>query len=179
MARISLQTPEASPELFAFLQERRGRAATFNIFRAMANCPDILPAFIDMADAVRRGHGIDYPKLRELAIVMTCQTLGTRYEHDRHWNMALELGIEKAKLEQIWNFEKSGLFTTLETSALRLARDATRSPEQVHADTWQAVVSHLGEAKSLALLFSIGWYNLTGRISGVLQIEDEPGFERQ
>jgi len=130
-----------------------------------------------MADVVREGHGID-PCLRELAVIMTCQTIGGRYEHDRHWNMALNLGVPKEKLEKIWDFEASHEFSALEKVVLRLARDATRAPDQVNVATWQEVCDALGDRRALALLFSIGWYNLTARISGVLQVKDESDFKR-
>jgi alkylhydroperoxidase family enzyme len=178
MARITLQTPESNPEAFAYLKEKRGDAAMFNVFRLIANVPDIMHAFIPMADVVRTGYGID-PQLRELAVVMVCQTIGSHYERDRHWNMAIGFGVPKAKLELIWDFEhRADTFTELEVAILRLARDATLAPEQVDAEVWQDVSDALGEQQALALLFSIAWYNMTARITGPLKLKDEPGFQR-
>ena len=177
MALITLQDPESQPEAFAFLAEKRGASSTFNVFRMIANVPDILYNFVPMADAVRQGYGID-PGLRELAIVMTCQTIGSSYERDRHWNMALNLGVPRSKLEHIWDFEHTEIFSVLEVAALRLARDATRSPEQVAPEVWQAVSDALGEQQALALLFSIAWYNMTARLTGPLKLKDEAGFQR-
>jgi alkylhydroperoxidase family enzyme len=178
MARIALQTPQSNPEAFAYLKAKRGDSAMFNVFRLIANVPDIMHAFIPMADVVRTGYGID-PQLRELAVIMVCQTIGSHYERDRHWNMAIGLGAPKAKLELIWDFEhRTDVFTDLEIAVLRLARDATQSPEQVESDVWQAVSDALGEQQALALLFSIAWYNMTARITGPLKLKDEPGFQR-
>ena len=177
MARITLQNPETSPEAFAFLTEKRGASAQFNVFRLIANVPDIMHAFLPMADVVRQGYGID-PQLRELAVIMTCQTIGSHYERDRHWNMAIGLGVPKAKLERLWDFDDSDAFSALEIAVLRLARDATRAPEQVDAKIWQSVSDALGEQQALALLFSIAWYNMTARITGPLKLRDEPGFAR-
>jgi alkylhydroperoxidase family enzyme len=178
MARITLQTPESAPEAFDFLLEKRGESAMFNVFRLIANVPDIMHAFIPMADAVRAGYGVD-PQLRELAIIMVCQTIGSHYERDRHWNMAIGFGAPKSKLELLWDFEhRADIFTELEVAVLRLARDATRSPEQVEAEVWQAVSEALGDQQALALLFSIAWYNMTARITGPLKLKDEPGFQR-
>jgi alkylhydroperoxidase family enzyme len=175
--RITLPTAADAPEAFALIQAKRSHAPNAQIFQAIALCPDILEAFIPMADAVRRGSGLD-PALRELAIVMTCQTLGTRYEHDRHWNRALKDGMAPAKLQALWDFEHSPLFSSLEKAVLRLARDATRAPAQVSDAVWQDVHQRLGPAQSVALLFNIGWYNLSGRITGPLELADEPGFSR-
>jgi alkylhydroperoxidase family enzyme len=177
ICRMRLQSPEAMPDLFAFLEERRGAAASARVFALMANCPDILRAFITMSDQVREGCGLD-PTLRELAIIMTCQTIGNRYEHTRHWNIARRLGMPRAKLEVVWDFEASDAFTALEKAVLRLAREATRAPEQIVEGVWEGVHSALGDERSLALLFSIGWYNMTARITGPLALQLEPGLER-
>ena len=177
MARIPLPTPADEPEAFALIQAKRSHAPNAEIFRAIAICPEILQAFIPMADAVRKGYGID-PKLREMAIVMTCQTLGTSYEHDPHWNRAIKEGVPKEKMLGLWDFEKSALFSDLERAVLRLARDATRSPGQVSAEVWDAVLGRLGARQSVALLFNIGWYNLTGRLTGPLDLADRAAFER-
>lgn len=177
MARIPFPTPTEEPEAFALIQAKRGHAPNAEIFRAIATCPEILEAFIPMADAVRQGAGID-PRLREMAIVMTCQTLGTSYEHDPHWNRAIKEGVPKEKMLALWDFEKSVLFSDLEKAVLRLAREATRAPAQVGGDVWNDVVSRLGPKQSVALLFNIGWYNLTGRLTGPLELADAATFVR-
>lgn len=177
VCRIPLQTREAMPELFDFLDERRGGAANARVFALMANCPDILRAFIAMADEVRKAGGLD-PQLRELAVIMTCQTIGNGYEQWRHWNIARRLGTPRAKLEAIWDFEGSDHFDDLEKAVLRLARHATQAPEQVSEAIWAPVHSALGNEQSLALLFSIGWYNMTARITGPLALQLEPDLER-
>jgi alkylhydroperoxidase family enzyme len=177
MARIPFPTQADEPEAFALLHAKRSHAPNAQIFRAIATCPEILEAFIPMADAVRKGYGID-PKLREMAIVMTCQTMGTSYEHDPHWNRAIKEGVPKEKMRVLWDFEKSDIFSDLERAVLRLARDATRAPAQVSHEVWDAVHRELGSQQSVALLFSIGWYNMTGRLTGPLDLSNEGDFAR-
>ena len=177
MARIPLPTQADEPEAFALIHAKRSHAPNAEIFRAIAICPEILEAFIPMADAIRKGYGID-PKLREMAIVMTCQTMGTSYEHNPHWNRAIKEGVPKEKMLALWDFEKSDLFSDLEKAVLRLARDATRAPAQVSPEIWNAVHSKLGSQQSLALLFNIGWYNMTGRLTGPLDLGDQATFPR-
>jgi alkylhydroperoxidase family enzyme len=78
----------------------------------------------------------------------------------------------------LWDFEKSDLFSDLEKAVLRLARDATRAPAQVSHEVWDAVHRELGSKQSVALLFSIGWYNMTGRLTGPLDLSNEGDFAR-
>jgi alkylhydroperoxidase family enzyme len=175
--RVALQSPATMPELFQWLEPLRPGAGKSNLFRSLANCPDILKAFIPMADIVRKGEGID-PRLRELAIVMVCQTVGATYEHGRHWNMALQAGVSRDQLQALWDFESSTVFAATEKAVLRLARAASRAPDQVSSTVWEDVRRALGDRQGLALLFSIGWYNMTGRLTGALDLQDEPGFVR-
>lgn len=177
MARIKLPTKADAPEAFEIIAAQRSHAQDAEIFRTLALCPEIFKAFIPMADAIRDGYGID-PQLREMAIVMACMTMGTHYERDRHWNRAIKDGVAREKLQTLWDFERSALFSDLEKAVLRLARDATRAPAQVSAEVWNAVHGQLGTQQSLALLFSVGWYNMTGRLTGPLDLGDEPGFAR-
>jgi len=175
--RLPLQTRETAPAIFALLDERRGPVASANIFALLANWPSLLKVFIDMADVVREGCGID-PQLRELAILVSSLTLGNRYEHARHWNIARRAGVSRVKLEALWDFEAADIFTPLEKAVMRLARDATRAPEQVSHEVWTDVHNHLGDQRCLALLFSIGWYNMTARITGPTALRIEPDLER-
>jgi alkylhydroperoxidase family enzyme len=104
--------------------------------------------------------------------------MGTHYEHDPHWNRALKEGVLKEQMQALWDFEKSALFSDLEKAVLRLARDATRAPAQVSDKVWADVYHGLGQKQSVALLFNIGWYNMTGRLTGPLELSNEADFTR-
>ena len=107
--RLPLVRRGSAPEVFELLDLRRRNVADANVFALLANCPDILKPFLDMADAVRDGYGLD-PVLRELAVIMTCQSLDNRYEQVRHWNIARRLGVPAEKLALIGEFEVSEEF---------------------------------------------------------------------
>src|SRR5258706_15430421 len=111
MARIPLPTQADEPGAFALIRAKRSHAPNAEIFRAIAICPEILEAFIPMADAVRKGYGID-PKLREMAIVMTCQTMGTSYEHNPHWIGPSRKAFQRKKC---WRFgiSKRAIFSQI------------------------------------------------------------------
>lgn len=171
--RLPLRRRDDVPEVFELLDKRRKNVADANIFALLANCPEILKPFLDMADAVRDGYGLD-PVLRELAVLITCQSLGNRYEQIRHWNIARRLGVNADKLAAIPDFELSDEFSELEKAVLRLARNATRAPEQVGAAIWADVHASLGDQQMLALLFTIGWYNMSARVTGPACLPTEP-----
>ena len=175
--RLPLIRRGESPEVFELLDQRRKNVADANIYALLANCPDILKPFLDMADAIRDGYGLD-PVLRELAVIKTCQSLGNRYEQIRHWNIARRLGVQAEKLTLIEDFEMSDGFSDLEKAVLRLARDATQDPERVGSEVWTEVHESLGDEQMLSLLFTIGWYNMSARVTGPACLPIEPDLVR-
>ncbi|EZP71081.1 Carboxymuconolactone decarboxylase [Sphingomonas paucimobilis] len=179
MTRIELQSRETQPDhqhVWDMLERERQRPNS-NIFRAIANLPDVLDRFIPMANAIRDAGGLD-AELRELVIIMTCLTIGSSYEEDRHWNIAVRMGVSKDKLAAIWGFEHSSHFDEREKAVLRLARQTARAPAQVSEDVWRDVERHLGSGPALAVLFTVGWYKMTACVTGPLDLDDEPGFTR-
>jgi alkylhydroperoxidase family enzyme len=68
-------------------------------------------------------------------------------------------------------------FTDLEKAVLRLARDATRARADQPADR-HPVHAALGDERCLALLFSIGWYNMTARVTSPAALQLEPDLDR-
>ena len=59
-----------------------------NIHRTIANAPNLLRRFVDLANELRDGTQLD-PKLRELALITVGRLTGAEYEFVHHWNMAL------------------------------------------------------------------------------------------
>jgi hypothetical protein len=93
VARIPLPTSASHPEAFALIAAKRSHAPNSEIFHAIATCPDILKAFIPMADAVREGCGLN-PQLREMAIVMSCRPV--RADEPGRYHAAGDAGAEHA-----------------------------------------------------------------------------------
>jgi len=73
--------------------------------------------------------------IRSMAIVMTCQTMGTSYEHDPHWNRAIKEGVPKEKMSALGDFDKSALFSELREG---------RSPVGARCDSCTRASEHGG-----------------------------------
>ena len=95
-----------------------------NIHRTIANAPNLLRRFVELANELRNGTQLD-PKLRELTLLMVGRLTGAEYEFVHHWNMALRLGVRRAQLEQLANFESSAEFNQDERAVMRYAAEAT------------------------------------------------------
>src|SRR6266536_1524519 len=95
MARVPyLGRPDATAETEAVWQrvEAERKQPTANIFRALANAPVLLDAFLSYANALRDGSELS-PKLRELAILTVGHVTGSEYEVAHHQSHGRKVGI--------------------------------------------------------------------------------------
>src|SRR6202162_6383526 len=98
MARLPYVAQGESPAVDALYAEigRMGRPV-LNLYRALANQPPALAAFLEMSRYVRSGSSLD-PGLRELAILATAYELGEEYGGAHHTNAALRAGVSGLKV---------------------------------------------------------------------------------
>jgi 4-carboxymuconolactone decarboxylase len=165
---------EGDRAVYDRLQASRG-VPTGNIWRALANAPNLLDRILSLADELRHGVAIDR-QYREAAVLMVGLVSGSQYEFDHHWNAAVKAGIPKAKLESLTDFETSALFSDAERAVLRYAREASLG--EVTDTTWQSLRNHFDERQALEIVVTVAWYACVVRILVPLKIENEPWFKR-
>ncbi|MFS8975058.1 carboxymuconolactone decarboxylase family protein [Cupriavidus necator] len=153
--------------------ERERKVPTANIFRALANVPEILDQFLSYANALRASELS--PKLRELAILTVGHCTGSEYEIAHHQSHGLKAGISEAQLKAIPEFKTSPLFDTCERAVMKFAEESTQKVN-VSAQTWCAAAEFLPERQLVELVLTIAWYNSGVRIMGALDIELEEGY---
>lgn len=179
MARIPLLDREdlapAGRAVFDRLEASRGAPAG-NIWRALANAPNLLDKVLLLADELRHGTRID-KHVRELAVVMVGIASGSRYEIDHHWNAAIKAGIAPDKLAAVGDFEVSPLFDGHERAILRFAREATLTGSVADA-TWNALRAFHDDREMTEIVLTVAWYNCVVRILMPLDIENEPWFRK-
>jgi 4-carboxymuconolactone decarboxylase len=178
MARLPLldrdDLAQGDRAVYDRLQASRG-VPTGNIWRALANAPNLLDRVLSLADELRHGVAIDKP-YREIAVLMVGLVSGSQYEFDHHWNAAVKAGLPKKKLEQLADFETSPLFSQTERAVLRYAREA--SAGEVSDATWHALREHFDDRQALEIVVTVAWYACVVRILVPLKIENEPWFKR-
>lgn len=153
--------------------ERERKVPTANIFRALANAPDILQAFLTYANAIRACSVS--PKLRELAILTVGHCTGSEYEIAHHQSHGLKAGISAEQLKAIPNFEISPLFNDEERAVMAMAKESTLKVDVSDA-TWARAAAFLSERQMVELSLNIAWYNSGVRIMGSLAIELEESY---
>jgi alkylhydroperoxidase family enzyme len=178
MARLPLldrdDLPEADRAVYDRLRASRG-VPTGNIWRVLANAPNLLDRILLLADELRHGVVID-KRFRELAVLMVGIVANSQYEFDHHWNSAVKAGISREKLESLAQFEISPLFDDAERAVLHYAREASQA--EVADATWNALRAHFDERQATEIVVTVAWYACVVRILVPLKIENEAWFKR-
>jgi AhpD family alkylhydroperoxidase len=174
MARVPYRDrDDSSPERTALWDrlEAERKMPTGNIFRAMANAPVLLDAFLSYANALRDGSELD-PRLRELAVLTVGHATGSEYEIAHHQSHGRKAGISPEQLAAVPEFETSDLFDDAERAVMALAKEST---QHVHVSdaTWAAAAARLSDQQMVELALTIAWYNSGVRIMGLLDIDLE------
>ncbi len=177
MARVPyLGRPDATAETEAVWQrvEAERKQPTANIFRALANAPVLLDAFLSYANALRDGSELD-PRLRELAILTVGHATGSEYELAHHQSHARKAGVTPQQLAEVGDFHSSDRFDDAERAVMALAEESTLKVA-VSPDRWEAAQAHLPDKQLVELALTIAWYNSGVRIMGLLDIDLEDSY---
>ena len=174
MARLPLAGAGTSPAadyLYAEI-ERMGRPV-LNLYRALANQPPALAAFLEMSRYVRSGSALD-PGLRELVILATAHELGQDYEVAHHTKAAGVVGVDAAKVAALMPGGSIDAFTPAERCAVEFARQAAQTRTCDDA-TFSRLQSHFSTQEIVDLVVTTAWYHLCAVILGSLHVELEAG----
>src|SRR5919202_5915610 len=120
---------------------RQAGAPGINLYRALANAPRLLEAWMDFAWALRE-HCDTPRRLRELVILRTAQRMLSQYEWTQHRLMAAKAGVEEHQLAELPMWRTSPAFSDAERAALALTDSLVEGhvPDEVNA----AVDEHFG-----------------------------------
>lgn len=167
--------PEADREIFDNLTRERGNVG--NIFRALANTPNLLRRFLALGGELRNGTALD-PKLRELALMTVGRLTEATYEFTHHWNLARSVGVPREQLEALADWERSSHFNDQERAVIRYAVEATQNVK-VSDSTWNAALGFLDRRRMMELVQNVAFYNMVVRILVPVGVEVEEGVTRR
>jgi len=162
-SRVPLaELPPAQSERLAALGGR-----PINLYRALANQPDMLGAWMEFAWALRLQCRIPR-ELRELVILREAQALGADYEWVHHRAMALSAGVTEDKIEALAGWRESELFSGAERAALAYAEGV------LDGDVAEPVAAELARwfdpAEVVELTVTAGFYAMVPRVLEALRV---------
>jgi alkylhydroperoxidase family enzyme len=163
---------EEDRPLFDRISQGRGGAPVGNIFRTLANAPNLFRRFNALGGELRNGTRLD-PKLRELALMTVGRLTSADYEFTHHWNISLNVGVKREQLEHLADFESSSLFDGQERAVMRYAAEATQNVK-VSDSTFNALRDFLDNRRIMELVMNVAFYNAVVRILVPCGVELEP-----
>ena len=157
---------DVAPFLAEF-EELPGSVAT------LAYRPDILGATLGLWGAVM-GPGALPADLKYLAGYLASMSAGCLYCSAHTATNSLKGGASPERLEAVWDYERSPLFSDAERAALRFAQLAGQAPSGVTDGDMDALKVHYREAEIVELLAVVALYGFFNRWNDSLATPLEP-----
>ena len=164
VARVPLRDEIPEPAASA-LREVGGRP--INLYRALANQPEVLKAWIGLAWTLR-SKAITPRPLRELVILRGAQCFGSEYEWTHHVAMARSAGVPEPKIAALADWRRSELFDDRERAALAYAEGVLDG--DVSAAAADGLARHFDAAEIVELAVTAGFYAMVPRVLDALDV---------
>lgn len=146
-----------------------------NSMLTMAHRPEMLQAFATLAGTINAPGEIDAP-LKRMISEISSKAAGCQYcvAHTSH--QAHRSGIAEEKLDDIWNFERSALFSDAEKAALTVAMKASQTPNMVEDADIAELKKHFDDGQIVEIVGVISLFGFLNRWNATLAtvLEDEP-----
>ncbi len=150
------------PEILAMWEAGiKKRGFVVNAARTMARRPEILKAYTALNNAVMYSGTVD-GELKMLITLVRSVASGCRYCQSHMANLSSRFGASDEKIQALWNFEESELFTDAERAAVRVAFKAGSLPNEVEAEDIDALKKYFDEGEIVEIIACIclfGWLN--------------------
>lgn len=177
MMRLTSAAPDqldASKELLAMAAAAMGFEA--NSLKIMARKPEILQGFMGLSAAILGPSAKLDPVLRQLIAHIASAAAGCAYCQAHTAHGAEHRGAGKEKLEALWEFENSAVFSDAERAALDLALAAGSVPNQATDEHFEALRVHFDEDEIVEIVAVIALFGFLNRWNDTLAtpLEDSP-----
>ena len=143
--------------------------------RAMARVPRLLEGFTGLAQAVFLNDLLP-DSLKQLIGSVTSAAAGCRYCQAHTAAHAVHLGVDEAKLAELWSFETSELFDDAERAALGLALHAGQHPNAVTEADFDACRRYFTDDQITAIVAVCALFGFLNRWNDTMAttLEDAP-----
>lgn len=136
-------------------------ASPLNLYRILANAPEMLNAWLQFAYALRSRPALSR-HIRELCILRTAQLHRCDYEWIQHEPMARKAGVTEAKIRSLQNWQVSNVFSMRERAALRLTELLFENKLSPNAE--EHIHALFSDAEMIELILTIGFYIMVPRV---------------
>jgi 4-carboxymuconolactone decarboxylase len=162
---VSVPLVDVPASIETRLAELGGRPV--NLYRALANNPAMLAAWIEFAWSIRQKPGLPR-RLRELMIVHGAALTGCDYELTHHRVMAARSGVSDEELGSLAGWRTSTLFSPAERAGLGFMEAMVEGSvsDPVNAE----LARHFDAAERVELVLTAGLYCMVPRVIDALRV---------
>ncbi len=175
MPRLDPLPPEHTPELkphFDFFLTTLGFAP--NSVLTMQRKPKLVKAFAQLNAAVMDPEGEVDLGFRRLIGHFASKAAGCLYCQAHTVLGAKNFGVDDARLEALWDFRTSSLYTVKERVALEFALAAAAQPNAVTDDLFADLRGHWSEAQIVEILGVVAMFGFLNRWNDSMATPLEP-----
>ncbi len=147
-----------------------------NGLRIMARRPQIVRGFIALRRAVLDPSSGTVPaELKNLVAHIASRTHGCLYCQAHALQGAGRAGAQQARLEAVWEYQTSELFSEAERAALDFAVHAASVPNAVTDEDFERLAEHWDEGQVVEILAAVSLYGFLNRWNDSLATPLEEG----
>ncbi|MCP3985114.1 MAG: carboxymuconolactone decarboxylase family protein [bacterium] len=177
---MRLDTPRVPPldpsEMDEKLRERFGDRPILNIFRTLAQHPDLMRRWLVFGNHVLAKSTLP-ARERELVILRIGYLCRAGYEWGQHVEIGKQSGLTDDEITAIAEGPGAGGWSELDRALLQ-ATDELHGDAFIGDATWQTLSKHLDTQQLMDLVFSVGQYNLVSMALNTLGVQPEPGLAK-
>ena len=146
------------------------RARHANLYRALANQPEVLAGWIELSQRLRH-RAVTSRRLRELMIVRGAQISGCAYELKNHEELALANGVTAKELEEVARWRDVPGFSPEERAGLALAEGMLAG--NVPDDVIVTLRQQFDAAEYVELVVTAAFYTMVPQVVSALRVPVE------
>lgn len=175
--------PHLAPMTLAESKEAEGDIAwlasatgfTANSMLTLSRRPEIAKAVLGLIRAVvRNPEGTVDPALRWMVAHVTSLSNGCTYCSAHTFKNGADNGVPQEKLDEIWSFEASPLFSDAERAALRIALTGGQCPSTASPEDMAELRRHFSEEQIVEIGAVIALFGFNNRWNALMETEIEP-----
>jgi uncharacterized peroxidase-related enzyme len=176
-ARIEPLSPEHAPELKeAFEAYRKNLGFVPNSMLILQRKPKIVKAMAQLTAAIWEPDGEVGRDFKRLVAHVASRAAGCRYCMAHTAGGALLFGIDSKKVEAVWDFRVSPLYSEAERVALDFAIAAASQPNGVTDDVFREMRRHWSETQIVEIAAVVAVFGFLNRWNDTMgtPLEEEP-----
>jgi uncharacterized peroxidase-related enzyme len=175
--RLAPLPPETTPALQEQFEAMRARMGFIpNSVLIMQRNPNIVRAFVQMAAAIWDPKGTVDVRLKRLISHVASRAAGCRYCMAHTAEGAAKLGVEQRKIDAVWEYQSSPLYSAAERAALDVAVAAGCVPNAVTDEMFATLRQHWNEEQVVEIVAVIAMFGFLNRWNDTLAtpLEESP-----